>query len=749
MMENRVELENLRYLLDVALVIAVASVLPKNGFMKCKPVMSNTTTFQRVLAVFVAVLGSAGLMVNRLEPGEDWPEYNGDGGRSHYSPLAQITSENVNTLNVAWTYKSGGADTVGNRTQIQCNPIIINGILYGVSANTQAFALNADTGKEIWKTNLTDTDGTTSRGVTYWTDGTEKRIFFGAGNWLYALNAVSGAVIPTFGQGGRINLKIGINRPGADDYVRANTPNTVYKNLLIVGARVSEGETALLGDIRAFDVRTGQLAWTFHTIPQLGELGYATWAPANPRQRLGGANAWAGMAIDRERGIVYVPTGSAAYDFYGGNRTGNNLFANCLLALDAATGKRLWHFQFVHHDIWDRDPPAPPNLLTVVENGPDGRFRRVDAVVQITKQGHVFVFDRVTGRPLFPIVEKAFPTNGVAGEQPSRTQPIPQKPAPFTQQKFTEKDINPWAADREAIVASLRKARTGSPYIPLTSTTTVFFPGTDGGAQWGGAATDPDGTIYIPAKQNPCFSSLILREQPVGKALASNAQLYQSNCGTCHGKDRRGNHDGSYPSLLDVDKRLSAEAIGQVMQNGRGMMPGFSHLPAPERQAIVDFLLNKATAPAQFVRLPKTSVPYQHTGYNRWYDSNGYPVSAPPWGTLTAIDLNTGEHRWQVPLGEYPELTAKGIAPTGTDNYGGPLVTASGLLFIAASKDGQLRAIDKKTGKTIWQIALPTAGYATPATYSVRGRQFIVIACGGGKLKSKSGDRYMAYALTP
>ncbi|MBC7572123.1 MAG: pyrroloquinoline quinone-dependent dehydrogenase [Spirosoma sp.] len=708
----------------------------------------DTITFQRVLTGLLAVLGLASLMVNRPEPGEDWPEYNGDAQRSHYSPLAQITPDNVKTLHVAWTYASGGADTVGNRTQIQCNPIIIGGILYGVSANTQAFALNAATGKEIWKTNLTDTDGTTSRGVTYWTDGTEKRIFFGAGSWLYALNATSGMVIPEFGQAGRINLKIGIDRPGADDYVRANTPNTVYKNLLIVGARVSEGETALLGDIRAFDVRTGQLAWTFHTIPQPGEFGYTTWIPANPRQRLGGANAWSGMAIDRERGIVYVPTGSAAYDFYGGNRKGNNLFANCLLALDANTGKRLWHFQFVHHDIWDRDPPAPPNLLTVVQPGPNGQPRRVDAVAQITKQGHVFVFDRVTGKPLFPVVEKAFPGDGVAGEQTSRTQPIPLKPAPFTQQTFTEKDINPWASDREAIVATLRKARTGSPYIPLTSTTTVFFPGTDGGAQWGGAATDPDGIIYIPAKQNPCFSTLILKEQPGTDALVTNAQLYQSNCGACHGKDRRGNHDGSYPSLLDIDKRLSADAIRQVMQNGRGMMPGFSHLPDAERNAIVAFLLNKTTTTSP-VQARKTGVPYQHTGYNRWYDSKGYPVSAPPWGTLTAIDLNTGEHSWQVPLGEYPELTAKGIPATGTDNYGGPLVTGSGLLFIAASKDGQLRAIDKKTGKTIWQTALPTAGYATPATYSVGGRQFIVIACGGGKLKSKSGDRYVAYALTP
>lgn len=384
--------------------------------------------------------------------------------------LQQITKANVARLKPAWVYASGGADTMANRTQIQCNPIIIDGILYGVSANTQVFALDATNGRELWKTNITENGGTTSRGVTYYAGRQGATIFFGAGKWLYSVDAATGKLRPGFGDKGRIDLKTGLVRPGADDYVVSNTPNTVYKDLIITGARVSESETALLGDIRAFNVNTGKLVWTFRTIPAIGDPGYSTWSPPNPRQRLGGANCWAGMAIDRARGIVYIPTGSAAYDFYGGNRKGNNLFANCLLALDAATGKRLWHFQLVHHDIWDRDPPAPPNLLTVVQKG-----KKIDAVAQITKQGHIFVFDRVTGKPLFKIVEQPFPGDGIPGEQPSATQPIPLKPDPFTRQVFLEKDFNAFVADRDSLIKLLRSARTGSAYIPLSKDMTIFF----------------------------------------------------------------------------------------------------------------------------------------------------------------------------------------------------------------------------------------------------------------------------------
>ena len=694
----------------------------------------------KVPATVILAISACGFILLNENSGRDWPEYNGDGDRNHYSKLTQINKDNVQQLKLAWTYASGGADTTGNRSQMQCNPIVIDGILYGVSAGTQAFALDASAGKEIWKTSLKDNAGTTSRGVTYWADGKNKRIFFGAGKWLYALHAETGKPMSGFGENGRINLKEGIDRPGADNYVLSNTPNTIYKNLIIVGTRVNESETALLGDIRAYDVLTGKKIWTFHTIPDKGELGYDTWQNQPARQKTGGANSWAGMAIDRKRGIIYIPTGSAAYDFYGGNRPGKNLFANCLLALNASTGKLIWYYQMVHHDIWDRDPPCPPNLVTLKRNG-----KNIDAVVQITKQGYVFVFDRVTGKPVFPIKETKFRQDGVPGEKPFATQPVPTLPLPFTRQSFTENMLNPFVADKDSLQNLIKKARTGSAYIPIGFDMTIFYPGTDGGAQWGGAAADPEGIMYIPAKEIPVYTSLVKKEKSDDK-MVGGAKLYQLNCAACHGEDKAGNHDGSYPSLVHIEKRLTEKQVHELLLKGRGMMPTFSHVSEGERKAVVDFIFGKFSE-NKVVSSQNTEVPYQHTGYNRWYDRNGYPVSQPPWGTLTAVNLNDGQRRWQVPLGEYKELTTKGILPTGTDNYGGPLLTESGLLFIAASKDEYFRALDKENGKIIWSVKLPAAGYASPSTYSVNGKQYIVIACGGGKLGTKSGDRFVAFAL--
>jgi len=709
--------------------------------LKPFPISTLPSAFS-IITLGLLLLSCSETENNNASAIQDWPEYHGGPDGNHYSSLSEINPGNVNKLEKVWEYSSGGADTANNRTQIQCNPIIIDGVLYGVSAASQAFAIDAADGTELWKTNFTDdTYAMTSRGVTYYDDGKDGIIFFGFGHLLYALHAKTGQLTSTFGDNGKINLKEGLSRPGADDYVVYNTPGVIFENLLITSVRVSEGATALPGDIRAFDVNTGALAWTFKTIPEPGDFGSDTW-PENARKNNGGANSWMGMTIDRENEIVYVPTGSAAFDFYGGDRPGDNLFANCLLALNAKTGERIWHYQMVHHDIWDRDLPAPPNLLTLQKDG-----EQIQAVAQVTKQGHVFVFNRLTGEPIFPIEERKFPASDMPGERTSATQPIPTKPPPFTRQSFTAEDLNPNVADRDEALKLLSEISSGGPYIPVTRQKTIIFPGTSGGAHWGGAAVDQEGIMYVPASEVPVVTSLV--DAPRPKALTSGKQAYQLYCSSCHGADRRGDHSGTFPSLVDIKNRMSEEELQQLLKKGRGMMPAFSHISQEERNGIVSFLLDKedATIDVADASAPVAVSPYIHSGYERWYDSNGYPVNAPPWGTLTAIDLQAGAHVWQVPLGEYPALTKKGIPPTGTDNHGGPLVTASGLVFIAATMDKKFRAFDTENGDILWETTLPAAGYASPSTYAVNNKQYVVIACGGGKFKTESGDKYVAFAI--
>ena len=670
----------------------------------------------------------------------DWPEYLGGSDRNHFSTLTQINTTNVTKLTKAWEYHSLDSG------QVQCNPIIVNGTLYGVTATNQVFALDAATGKEKWKFKAGKGGGlNTNRGVTYWSSGNESRIMYAYESWLYALDAVSGQPIKSFGADGRVSLKKGLGAAAQDKFVISNTPGTLYGDLIYMPLRLSEGPDAAPGNIQAFNVRTGELAWAFHTIPHPGEFGYNTWPKeVYKNTEVGAANNWAGMAVDKKRGILYVPTGSAGFDFYGGNRAGQNLFANSLVALNAKTGKRIWHFQFVHHDLWDRDIPAPPNLVTIKKDN-----KIIDVVAQVTKLGYVYVFDRVTGAPIFPIKEVPVPKSNVAGEKSWPTQPVPTLPLPYARQTVTEADINPHSENRDSLLAIYRKAKKGL-YQPFGEIPTLLFPGFDGGAEWGGAAVDPDGIMYVNANEMPWIASL----SPTPKEdelshLSPGQRVYTMNCIVCHGPERKGNPKSGYPSLLDIGQRRDREFVSKLITSGKGMMPGFTSITGEEKQALVSFLFGdeKVEVATNSKEKKAPVMPYKFNGYNKFLDSKGYPAISPPWGTLTAIDLNTGKHLWQNTLGEFKELTAKGIAPTGTENYGGPVITAGGILFIAATKDGMFRAFDKKTGKLLWQTELPAAGFATPSTYEVNGKQYVVVACGGTKLGTKKGDSYVAFAL--
>lgn len=678
----------------------------------------------------------------------EWKEYLGGPERNHYSPLDQINEKNVRQLKIAWEYHTLDSG------EIQCNPIIANGILYGMTSTTRPFALDAATGKQIWKgKNEGPPNYSTSRGVSFWEDGEDKRILYTSGPWLYELNAKTGEPIASFGENGRTSLKSGLGETSADKMVISNTPGTIYEDLIVMPLRLSEGPDAALGNVQAFNVRSGKLAWVFHTIPHPGEDGYDTWPKDvyKNTEDVGAANNWSGMSVDRKRGIIYVPTGSAASDFYGAYRKGSNLFANCLLALDARTGKKIWHYQFVHHDILDRDLPAPPNLITITRDG-----KKIDAVSQTTKQGYVFVFNRETGDPLFPITERPVPQSDIPGESAWPTQPLPDKPAPYARQTFTENDVNPYAENRQELMDLMRVTRSEGPFTPLSEKGTIIYPGLDGGAEWGGAAADPEGILYLNSNEMAWRISLGAAQNTAQNVSTSSGQsLYATNCASCHGKDRKGNPGSGFPSLFDIGGRLKRDVVANTISHGKGMMPAFTKFSEKDEQSIVAFLFGDEKQEPGLAKEPglnKTSkaghsLSYSISGYSKFLDKNGLPAVKPPWGTLNAINLNTGEYLWKIPYGEYPELKARGIPQTGSESYGGPVITASGLLFIAGTKDGQFRAYDKKNGKLLWETHLPAAAFSTPSTYEVNGKQYLVLSCGGTKLGARGGDSYIAFAI--
>jgi quinoprotein glucose dehydrogenase len=665
----------------------------------------------------------------------DWPVYGGTPEDMRYSSLAQINRSNVKNLQMAWSFDTG--ETGG----LQTSPIIVEGVLYAYSPTQKVIALDARTGKLLWKFDSGIVGRQPDRGLATWTDGRQRRILAGIMNYVYALDAQTGKPITTFGEGGRIDLRENLGRDPKSVMIALTSPGVVYKDLLIVGGREPEALPAAPGDVRAYDVQTGKLRWSFHTIPHPGEFGYETWPPEAWKYS-GAANNWGGMAVDPGRGIVYVPTGSSSSDFYGADRVGDDLFANCLLALDAETGKRLWHFQAVKHDLWDRDFPSPPVLVTVDRDG-----KQVDAVAETSKQGYVFLFNRVTGEPLFPIEYRPYPASNVPGEVAATTQPLPAKPAPYARQLFTEDMVtNRTPEAHQMALERFRKLRSEGQFVPFSAgKDTVVFPGFDGGAEWGGPAVDPE-TKILYVNSNDIVDYGAVEENtpndPTGR------HVYLSQCAICHHDDLAGSPP-DFPSLKGIGSRMSQKEIGAIIRQGRGRMPAFTSFPESYVTALEHFLVGIEDKKEMVSTGDAPPAKFRFSGYGKFYDPDGYPAVVPPWGTLNAINLDTGEFVWKIPFGEYPALAAQGMKNTGTENYGGPVVTAGGLVFIGATNfDKKFHAYDKATGELLWETTLPFAGNATPATYEIDGRQYVVIAAGGGKdLKSPSGGMYVAFAL--
>ena len=685
-----------------------------------------------------------------------WTSYGGTKDANRYSSIDQINLDNVANLKEAWIFNTGDKDTA-NRSEMQCNPIVIEGTLYLTSSKMKLFALDPATGKQKWvfdpNTNSAEEIGFgINRGLMYWEDekGNDKRIFYGAASRLYAVNATDGSPVKEFGMNGSIELKEGLDIPESQDgSLILKTPGVIFNDLVIIGMSLSEDADALPGHVRAFDVKTGKRKWIFHTIPQPGEFGYDSWEDKDAWKNIGGANNWTGMSLDEERGVVYVPTGTASPDFYGGTRKGSNLFANSIIALDASTGKYIWHYQVVHHDLWDRDLPAAPNLITINHKG-----KKIDALAQITKQGYIYLLDRTNGKPVFPIPEVPVPQDALPGEKPWPTQPIPTLPESFSRQKFGPEDVSDLSPEtHKELMERYGLIKNSTQFSPPSKEGNWIFPDFGGGGEWGGAAVDMETKIlYVNSNEVPSTQVMLDAPQTERTGITPGRAIYNRYCISCHGAELKGSGT-EYPSLLNVNKKYKVEQIRQIIQQGRNRMPAFKHIPQSERENLVEYLsrteviTKKIDSASPTMVYRKSQIPYVMKGYDRFVDKDGYPGIKPPWGTLNAVDLNSGKLLWKVPLGEYAELVKRGLGITGSRNYGGPVVTKGGLVFIAATPDEKIRAFDKNSGKMVWESKLPAAGFASPATYMINGKQFLVIACGGGKLGVKSGDSYVAFAL--
>ncbi len=673
---------------------------------------------------------------------DTWGSYLGDEGRRHYSSLTEIDSANLDRLEVAWTYYSGDA---GETTRVQCNPLYGDGRVYVITAGLAMAALDAGTGEELWRfapftVDNAQTWAGQSRGMHLWrTPDDEARVVWAVADRLYLLDAATGLPIGNFGEEGAVDLRGDLlGNPDANQ-LAVTSPGVIFGNLVALGFMSTESQPAARGCIRAYDLTTGEMRWRFDVIPREGDPAAASWVPEELAVAAG-ANNWCGMALDVDRELIFVPTGSAVDDFYGGRRKGDNLYANCLLALDANTGALRWHQQLTHHDLWDTDLPSPPTLVEVRLEG-----KTIDAVAQPTKQGELYVFDRDTGEPLFDYTEVAVPPSGIPGEVAALTQPRSSLP-PFVRQEITAADLHTSAAGFGEVAAQFASLNKGW-YAPPSLRGTLMSPGYDGGASWGGAGTVPgSGLLVINANEAP--SIVTLKEQTGIEHPGERA--YVTSCAGCHGTDRAGGtFHGNIPSLRGIDERFTEVSLAGMIHDGRGAMPGFAHLGEIKLNQISRYLLDLPVAPDATSDEPAdpTQAKYVHTGYKYFYDEEGFSVIAPPWGTLTAYDLNAGAIRWQRPLGVDSTWAARGEPETGTRNYGGPLLTATGLIFIGATTDAKLRAFSLATGAELWQSTLPFDGVASPASYRHNGKQYILIAAGGGKVSKRRGDAYVAYAV--
>jgi len=673
----------------------------------------------------------------------DWAIYRGDKRSNQYAELAQINATNVHMLKPVWEYHTGDP----NGPSMYSNPVIVDGLLYFTTPRLDAVALDAVTGEAVWKfvSSAHEPNGKIfrgrSRGVTYWEGAEGKRIFHYVNNRVYALDARSGEVIESFGTGGFIDLRRDLTVDAARASIEVTTPGIVYKDLLIVTSRVPEEYNSTPGDVRAYDAVTGEFKWIFHTVPQKGEFGYDTWEWVEG-ETYGGANPWGGFSVDEKRGWVFFATGSPANDFYGGFRKGTNLFGNCVIALDATTGKRIWHYQTVHHDIWDYDNPPAPMLVTLGKGD-----ERKDAVVQFTKMGFTFVLDRETGEPLFPVAEVPVPPSRIPGEEAWPTQPFPLKPPPLVRLSLHESDLTQVTPESNAAaLEQFRRHETGFIFTPPSLQGMITTPSHQGGVEWGGGSFDPyAGVVYVNANEAPSINTLkmfndIDKKDPTLAEVG--AMIYKKNCTSCHGLERQGNPP-VYPALTTVQK--TDQELRDILRQGKGIMPAFPQLSDRDINAVVAYVRSDESE----IRIDSSGSRVRYSvGIPFFVDPYGAPAIAPPWGTLNAIDLNDGSIRWKVTLGEYPELVAKGIRDTGAKNFGGPVATAGDIIFIAATPDEKIRAFDKHSGQILWEYKLPAGGYATPSVYVIDGRQYVVIAAGGGgKNGTKYGDSIIAFAL--